>query len=75
MKKRGSARERLFRAQRVNNIWFVAMPPEVLGILTTLAINALLYLPVILVTWLATKRHKVTDLKTDFTNPRREALL
>lgn len=51
------------------------MPPEVLGILTTLAINALLYLPVILVTWLATKRHKVTDLKTDFTNPRREALL
>jgi len=70
-----SARERLFREQRVNNIWFVAMPPDVLEILATLAIDALLFPPVILVTWLATKRHKVTDLKTDFTNPRREALL
>ena len=51
------------------------MPLEVLGILTTLAINVLLYLPVILVTWLVTRRHKVTDLRTDFSNPRREALL
>jgi membrane protease YdiL (CAAX protease family) len=51
------------------------MPPEVLEILSILAINVLLYLSVIVVTWLATKRHKVTDLKTDFTNPRREALL
>jgi hypothetical protein len=51
------------------------MPSEVLGILTILATNVLLYLPVIFVMWLATKRHKATDLKIDFANPKRESLL
>jgi membrane protease YdiL (CAAX protease family) len=51
------------------------MTLEVLGLLSVFSINILLYFSVILVTWLATKRHKVTDLKTDFTNPRIEALL
>jgi membrane protease YdiL (CAAX protease family) len=51
------------------------MPTEVLGILETAAIDALLFVPLILVTWLVTKRHKATDLKTDFANPRMEALL
>jgi membrane protease YdiL (CAAX protease family) len=51
------------------------MPLEVLGLLSVFLINMLLYFPVVLVTWLATKLHKVTDLKTDFTNSRMEALL
>jgi membrane protease YdiL (CAAX protease family) len=51
------------------------MPSELLGILATSAIEALVFLPVILVTLFVTKRHKFTDLKTDFANPRWEALL
>ena len=34
----------------------------------------LVYLPVFLVTWLATKRHKAEDLKINFSKPRNEAL-
>jgi cation transport ATPase len=51
------------------------MPSEVLGILVTAAIDALLFLPLVLVTWLVTKHHRATDLKTSFANPRMEALL
>lgn len=43
--------------------------------ITNIVVEALVFLPVILVTWLATKRHKAADLKTNFPNPRREALL
>jgi len=43
--------------------------------ITNIVVEALVFLPVILVTWIATKRHKAADLKTDFPNPRREALL
>ncbi len=34
----------------------------------------LVYLPVFLVTWLATKRYKAEDLKINFSKPRKEAL-
>jgi membrane protease YdiL (CAAX protease family) len=43
--------------------------------ITSIVVAALVFLPVILVTWLATKRHRAADLKINFSNPRREALL
>jgi membrane protease YdiL (CAAX protease family) len=43
--------------------------------ITDILVEALVFLPVILVTWLVTKRHKAVDLKTSFLNSRREALL
>jgi membrane protease YdiL (CAAX protease family) len=47
--------------------------------MTELLINAffvtLLCLPVFIITWLATRHRKVTNLKTDFSNPRKEAML
>jgi membrane protease YdiL (CAAX protease family) len=51
------------------------MPLEVLGILAAAAVDALLFLPVVLMTWLVTKRHRAADLRTGFANPRTEALL
>ena len=51
------------------------MSAQVSEAITSIVVEALVFLPVILVTWLATKRHKAADLKINFPNPRREALL
>jgi membrane protease YdiL (CAAX protease family) len=43
--------------------------------ITGIFVETLVFVPVILVTWLVTRRHRAADLKIDFKNPRREALL
>lgn len=50
------------------------MSAEVSEAITIIVVEALVFLPVVLVIWLVTKRYKAADLKTDFPNPRREAL-
>jgi membrane protease YdiL (CAAX protease family) len=51
------------------------MSAEMSGLLITIPFMVLICLPIFFLTWLATKYHKVTSLKTDFRNPRKEAIL
>ena len=67
-------------AQSIQSLYFHwllcnIVSAQVSEAITNIVVEALVFLPVILVTWLATKRHKAADLKIDFPNPRREALL
>ena len=50
------------------------MAIDTLQAIINIFVITLVYLPVFLVTWLATKRHKTEDLKINFSNPRREAV-
>jgi membrane protease YdiL (CAAX protease family) len=51
------------------------VPAQLSEAIIDIVVATLVFLPVILVTWLATRRHKAAELKIDFPNPRREALL
>lgn len=48
---------------------------DTLQAVISIGVTALIFLIIILLTWLATKRYKVEDLKTNFSDPRKEALL